>query len=168
MEISAHFSTLKVKRGEMLVRAGNRMRRLYFVNKGCLHTFHIDDQGNEVTTDFAFEGFFNALTPEFLLKKKGDYHIQAIEKSELLAITASSFETLATKYYGFSQCIFYLYYQRRNEVFQHTKLHKSVETYKWLVEYRPQIIGRISDKLIASYLGISRRTLIRAKAAIKM
>jgi CRP-like cAMP-binding protein len=166
-EISVHFTTKKVKRGEKLVKAGNLMRWLYFVNSGCLRTYHMNALDDEITVDFALEGSFNIVTPEFLLQEPGDYYIHAIETSELLTISNSSFEHLSLKYYAFHQCIFYMTYQRREEVFRKIKLHKSAETYTWLKKQKPWIIERIPDKFIASYLGMSKRTFIRAKAGLK-
>jgi CRP-like cAMP-binding protein len=42
----------------------------------------------------------------------------------------------------------------------------ALERIKWLMDYRPMLMARLSSKLIASYLGISQETFSRLKARI--
>lgn len=166
-EITAHFSIKSVKRNQTLIRPGELMRHLYFINSGCLRTYYLNMHDIEITSDLAFEGNFSAITPEFLLQKTGDHYIDALEKSDLLTITYGSFKHLALKYVGFQIGIFYIYYMRRQEVFSKYLLDDAATRYQWLKTSRPHIIARVPDKFIASYLGMSTRTLIRAKTAAK-
>ncbi|WP_229216687.1 hypothetical protein [Dyadobacter sp. 3J3] len=42
----------------------------------------------------------------------------------------------------------------------------ALERIKWLMEYRPKLMSRLSSKLIASYLGISQETFSRLKGKL--
>ena len=164
-EMADHFCVKKATRGEKLLKPGNIVRWLYFVNRGCLRTYLLTHRDDDITTDFAFEGVFNSVMPAFLLKQPADYFIEAFENSELLAISNTSFMYLSLKYMNFFHCLLYMTYERGNEVHWAIQSSKAVERYKWLKKCRPQLIARIPDKYIASYLGMSSRTYIRAKNA---
>jgi CRP-like cAMP-binding protein len=70
-EIAIHFNVKTVKRNAILTREGQYSRYLYFVNKGCLRTYHLDECLNDITSDLAFEGDFSFSIPQFLCKKPG-------------------------------------------------------------------------------------------------
>lgn len=70
----------------MLLLQGQVCKYYYFVNKGCIRLFTINDDGQEATRYFAFEGGFGSALPSLIQKKPAFEFVQAIEKSELLAI----------------------------------------------------------------------------------
>lgn len=166
-EICTHFSPINVKRNQILSRPGRLMRHLYFINRGCLRTYRLNIHDLEITSDLAFEESFNMLTPEFLKRTTGEYYIQALEKSELLTISLDSFKNLALKYAHFYLGIFYTTYIRRQEVSSKIQEDDAIARYVWFKTTKPEVVARVPDKYIASYLGMSTRTLIRAKETLK-
>lgn len=92
-----HITPLKLKRKDFLLKEGQICQSIYFVEKGCLRMYFIDDKLNEQITQFALERWWMADHFSFIDNKPSPYFIQTIEKSEILAISASSFEALLSE-----------------------------------------------------------------------
>lgn len=86
--LNQYLSPLKLKRKEFLLKKGQICQSIYFVEKGCLSMYFIDDKLNEQIT----EHWWIADHFSFLDNKPSPYFIQTIEKSEILAISTTSFE----------------------------------------------------------------------------
>ena len=68
-EIIAHFKVIHTKRNEVLCSIGQVCKNFYFINKGCLRLYEIDNKGNEVTGFFALEDSIMSAIPSFILQK---------------------------------------------------------------------------------------------------
>jgi CRP-like cAMP-binding protein len=168
-KISKHFVLVKAKRGEMLLLQGQICKYYYFVNKGCIRLFTVNDDGQEATRYFAFEGSFGSALPSLIQQKPAFEFVQAIEKSELLAIERDAFFQLvddvpqvALIYRQILEAAFITAQQRIYGFQGLTALDKL----KWLLKYQPKIFTRLSNKMIASFLGVTPFTLSRLKAQL--
>lgn len=88
------FKSKTTKRNEILLEAGDICRHMYFVNKGCLRIYLIDEDGRESTRFLAPEGRFGTAFPSFILQEPSKAAIQSIEASEILFITYKDFREL--------------------------------------------------------------------------
>lgn len=165
--ICQHFDIRMLKRNEILARPGNIIRELFFVNKGCIRTHDINDDGSEFTYDFAFAGSLQIIPSCFLYQKACDIYVQAIEPSELSVISYDKFDYLSKTIPMFYYSLLFFSYWKSQEFLRGMRRQDAFGRYKWLLQNRPQIIQKISDKLIASYLGIDIRTLMRVKSKIR-
>src|ERR1700744_2511250 len=91
---SSMFKSKNTKRGEVLLEAGNICKHMYFVNKGCLRVYLIDDEGRESTRFLIPEGRFGTAFPSFILQETSQAWIQSIESSEILYLTSQDFRSL--------------------------------------------------------------------------
>ena len=115
---------------------------------------------------FAWEGWWITDTYSFLSGEPAAYNIDAIEDAELLLITLPSFEEMlvqVTKMERYFRMLF-----QKNIISKEQRLINSItyaaeEKYLNLVENRPELIQRIPQNLIASYLGITPETLSRIR-----
>ena len=89
-----YITPLKLKRKEFLLKENQVCQSIYFVEKGCLRMYFIDNKLNEQITQFALEHWWMADHFSFIDHKPSPYFIQTVEKSEILAISSSSFETM--------------------------------------------------------------------------
>ncbi|MBC7798405.1 MAG: Crp/Fnr family transcriptional regulator [Pyrinomonadaceae bacterium] len=165
--ICSHFGSKTAKRNEFLLRAGDVCEHYYFVNKGCLRLFTINESGEEGTRYFAFEGFFGTALPSLIDGKPAFEFLQTVEKSELLVINRADFFALVS---GVPQFAFiyreilemaFIHAQRRIYNFQGMN---ALEKVCWIVENQPHLLKRVSNKLAASYLGLTPATLSRIKS----
>ncbi|KQT18181.1 cAMP-binding protein [Chryseobacterium sp. Leaf404] len=167
--IKSCFKLLKTKRNEILIEYDQVCKYYYFINSGCIRLFTSTKDGSDSSRYFAFEGSFATALPSFIDQKPAEEYLQTIEKSELLYISRKDFYHLVDKVPEFSKIyteileLGFITAQKRIYGFQG---FDAVEKVKWLIEYQPQLLLRISNRMAASYLGISPSTLSRVKSKL--
>lgn len=167
--LSPYFKEKTVKKNEFLLREGEVCRFNYFVLSGCLRLYSVNNEGLENTRYIAFEGRFGTSFTSLFTGDPSTEYIQSLEKSTLLTITKDDFfflvenEPAVNKIYRNILESAYITTQKRIYDFQGSD---SLDRLKWLLEQQPQIFNRLSNKVIASYLGISQYTLSRLKASL--
>ena len=97
-KILTFFDLLSAKKKQMLMNEGQLCRRHFFVLKGCLRLFFIKDTGVEQTTQFALENWWITDNLAFLEQRKSSFAIQAIEHSEVLAISYEAQEKMLNQF----------------------------------------------------------------------
>lgn len=168
-EFSDHFTVRKVRRKEFLLREGEVCQQNIFVNTGCLRIFSTNEEGQELTRYFAFEGKFGTALSSFIEQKPSIEFIQAIEKSEVLTISRQAFyhlvETVPQVNVIYRDILEMAYITSQKRIYNFQG-QSALERLKWLLQYQPQILTRLSNKTVASYLGVSPYTLSRLKAEL--
>src|ERR1700743_788642 len=92
--VSSRVKTKKTKRNEILLEKGETARYLFFVAKGCLRIFLVDDAGNGSTRFLVFEGRFGTAFPSFALQQPSAAAIQTVEPSEIAMIHYNDYQTI--------------------------------------------------------------------------
>lgn len=167
--IFTHFTFLKTKRNEILLREGEICKYYYFVNKGCLRLFTYNKDGVETTRYFAFEGAFGTALPSLIQQTPAFEFVQTIEPSELLKISRDNFFHLVDtvpqfgKIYRHILEMGFITAQKRIYGFQG---FDAMEKVKWVMNYQPDFLLRVSNKMAASYLGLTPATLSRVKSKL--
>jgi CRP-like cAMP-binding protein len=167
--IFSHFTSLKTKRNEMLLLQGELCKHYYFVNKGCLRLFTINKDGVEGTRYFAFEGAFGTALPSLIEQTPAFEFVQTIEKSELLAISRDSFfhlvDTVPQFAYIYRQILEVSFISAQKRIYGFQGLN-ALEKVKWVMNYNPKLLTRVSNKMAASFLGLTPATLSRLKSKL--
>jgi CRP-like cAMP-binding protein len=163
------FKSLKLKKKELLVTHGQTSQRTYFVGKGCLRIFFINEDGQDATRYFAFENQFATALVSFIIGEPSEEFIQAAEHSELLYITHRDFYHLLDIIPQWEK--FYRHYLEKAYVNNTKRLMSfltqgATEKYRQLLAENPIIVRRLPNKMVASYLNISQETLSRLKSKI--
>jgi CRP-like cAMP-binding protein len=165
--ILSKFKPITVVKNEVLLAKGSVSRYLYFVQKGCLRSFYLQDNGQEATRLIAFEQTFCSALSSFITQKPTNEYLQALEDSHLLMIHKSDFDALLAEI-----CSFERFYRQRLENAQVVNTWRlesllsmtAKKRYEHLLQYEPRIIQRLPNKIVASYLGITQESLSRLKA----
>jgi CRP-like cAMP-binding protein len=167
--IFSHFTFLKTKRNEMLLLQGEVCKHYYFVNKGCLRLFTINKDGAEGTRYFAFEGAFGTALPSLIEQTPAFEFVQTIEKSELLAISRDSFfhlvDTVPQFAFVYRQILEVSFISAQKRIYGFQGLD-ALEKVKWVMNYNPKLLTRVSNKMAASFLGLTPATLSRLKSKL--
>lgn len=167
--ICAHFTLIKTKRNQLLLREGEVCKHYYFVNKGCLRLFTVNKDGVEGTRYFAFEGAFGTALPSLIEQTPAFEFVQTIENSELLKISRESFFHLVDTVPQFASVyrkileMGFITAQKRIYGFQG---YDAMQKVKWVMQYQPDFLVRVSNKMAASYLGLTPATLSRIKSKL--
>ncbi len=156
----------KYAKGEYILRAGEFCRFIGFLNKGFIVTTFLDENGNEMASEFKHEGCFFTYTEGLSNNNHSHKNFIAIEDCEALVLNKEylpllfknnpKFETL------FSQILAEeLRFVLLNE--QNRKIQSVEERYLALENIFPGVLQRIPVKYIAGYLGIEAPSLSRLR-----
>ena len=168
-QVLATFKPLKVKRNEHLLRQGDTCKYVYFIAKGCLQVYVYDHDFNESTRDIVTEDHWCSDLLSFGSGNPATENIRAVEPCELLAIDRDNFQKMVQSIPQFDKV-----YKQILEASYANSVYRintfvslsALERIKWLMEYRPALMTRLSSKLIASYLGIHKDVYSRLKAKL--
>ncbi len=167
--ICSHFSLIKTKRNQILLMPGEVCKHYYFVNKGCLRLFGINQEGEEGTRYFAFEGAFGTALPSLINQEPAFEFVQTIEPSELLVINRDDYfhlvETVPQFGLIYRQILELAFIQAQERIYGFQGL-EALEKVRWVMTNQPKLLTRISNKMAASYLGLTPQTLSRIKSKL--
>lgn len=169
-ELIKNYLTLKkLRKKQYLLQEGDVCKCVAFIEKGAMRSYKVNEDGSEHIVQFALEGQFLTDLYSFLTNEPSIYNIDAIEESELVLITRSASDELRKRSPKYQEFIF----QATSEAYiQLEKRMTSVislsleERYKELTENYPNIIQRLPQHMIASYMGLTPETLSRVRKRI--
>lgn len=156
-----------VKKGTTLLEEGQKSKDSYFVIKGCIRIYYILD-GEEKTTAFYTE--MEAFTPPCVISKTpSEYYISCIEdtiftvsNSDMEIEVNSKFPKFETLCRIFSEEIL----AKKQIDFDKFKTSSPEQRYLNLLQSRPDLIQRVPQHQLASFLGIKPQSLSRIRARI--
>ena len=163
------FKRREARKNEILLSAGEICKFNLFVNKGCVRLYTLNEEGLELTRYFAFEGKFGTALTSLIEQKPSFEYIQSLEKSELLVISREDFFFLVESVPQVNliyRDILEMAYTTSQKRIYGLQGQSAIERLKWLLDYQPKILSRLSSKVIASYVGVTPYTLSRLKAEL--
>jgi CRP-like cAMP-binding protein len=156
-----------VKKGTTLLKEGQKSQDEYFVLKGCIRKYYITD-GEEKTTAFFTE--MEALTPHCAKNNApSEYFISCIEDSILLVSNSDMGMEINSKFPKFELMCRILSEEllaKQQIDFDEFKTSTPEQRYLNLTQKRPDLIQRVPQHQLASYLGIKPQSLSRLRARI--
>jgi CRP-like cAMP-binding protein len=161
-----------VPRKTVLLRAGDICQFEGYIVKGCARIYHIDINGCEIILSFAVEDWWISDIASFHEQKPSKFFIEALEKTELLMLSARSKQRLLNEIPKFEH-VFRMLVQRNLCTIQNrlvSTIGKSaMERYVEFVTLHPTVPPRVPQYHIASYIGVSPEfiSIIRRRLASK-
>ncbi len=163
------FQIENLKAKHVLVDIGEICTRTFFVNSGCLRSFALDSNGVEHTISFAPTDWWIAEMYSYISGEPATMKIEAIEASEVLFIEKNDYENLFHEIPKLER-VFRMLLER--SVVAHQKrlidnLSKSAEErYINFTKKFPALVNTVSQKQIASYIGVTPEFFSKMKAKI--
>ncbi|MFA6056616.1 MAG: Crp/Fnr family transcriptional regulator [Taibaiella sp.] len=163
-QIKAAFTVKKLRKRQYLIQFGETFRHLFFVEKGMLRAYLKGEKEEEHVIQFAPEGSWIPDSFHQLEDMEATYNIDALEASEILCIDREAFQELLLKIPKLEK-YFRVVMQKRLHAL-HLRVinyltHFAEDKYKMFVQVYPDIVQRVPQHMIASYLGIKPETLSR-------
>jgi len=154
-------------KGESFLSEGIVSREIGFLNKGVLRVYHIHD-GKEITKYFntTTRNPFVASFKSFLTEKPGEEWVVALEDCEIQIVSKTTLEQLYTQYHPIERLgrklaeYNYLLSLERIESLQY---QSATDRYESFLKLYPDLINRIPQHYIASYLGVTPESLSRVR-----
>ncbi|AFD08902.1 Crp/Fnr family transcriptional regulator [Solitalea canadensis] len=150
---------------DYLLRAGEIERNMWWIASGAVRLFYEKD-GEEVDTMFTFENSFVTSCASLLSQAPSSYSIQTLETSEVMYISKSNLDFLydrsknAERLGRLSLEGLYLAKEERD---RSLRSDSATDRYLQLIGTQPDLLQRIPQKYIASYLGITPESLSRIR-----
>lgn len=157
------------KKGTMLLRQGDVPTKCYFVLKGCVRQYSIDETGKEVTSNFYTEEQAIANFNHHKQDKSSAYSLTCLEDCILVVGDLDSEKDMYNQYSQLEAMTRMMIEQNFGEV--QDELASFIasapeERYKALLRKRPHLVDRVPQHQLASYLGITPESLSRIKKRI--
>ncbi|MEO6228570.1 MAG: Crp/Fnr family transcriptional regulator [Ferruginibacter sp.] len=162
------FRSIQLKKKQYLLEEGKICKDNYFVVKGCLRLFFINEKGIEQTTQFAIENWWLSDYSSFDTQQPSGFNIQAVEPTEVIAIGRKEQESMLQQHPAMER-YFRIMHQRANAAAQfRIKLLYSLSREAMYLQFNkkfPEFVQRVPQYLLASFLGITPEYLseIRSK-----
>lgn len=152
----------------ILCKPGRIASELYFINKGSLRLFYEID-GTDKTLFFAFENQFTGPCRSFMLGEPNHQIFETLEECELLTVKREPFLETLDKYPRLALLRSMIAEENlfiTEGIVSFLLLNSPEERYSNLLRHNPEILKRMPQHLIASYLGISPVSLSRIRKRI--
>ncbi len=164
--ISSYFKPHLIKKKDFLLTQGSIYKFEGFVLEGCFRVFTIDKKGNENTLYFAAKDWWLMDIDSFMNQTPSNLNIQALEDSKILLINRADKLALYESV-PIVEKLFRVMSQKALVAWQRRLIRNHCETakerYHYFATTYPNIASKLTDKQIASYLGITHEFLSKIK-----
>ena len=156
--LQAHVETASFKKGAFLLKASQYCNRQYFITKGCVRTYFVDQKAEEHIIQFGIENWWAADLHSFINHTPADYHIQALEDTDVLILQSEGIEQLYKAIPSFER-LFRIIIQKAYVAAQQrivaTISQTAEERYSAFLKKYPGLDQRVPQYMIASYIGVT-------------
>ena len=148
----------EVAKRNFVQKEGQACKNLSYVHSGALRAYHMDKEGKEATIMFAVADWWVTDMFCFLNEKPAMMYIEAIEDSCIFQLSKEHFEKLfhnVPKFERFFRILMQNAYTREQLRVIETLSLSAAERYDRFLSKYPHIAKAVTQKQIASYLGIT-------------
>lgn len=160
------FELKRIGKNEFFLKEGEVCNYIGLINFGVMIYFKTKENGDEITTDFAFEGDWVNSNQSRLNNTPSTISIKAIEDSELLVIKQKELCDLYLKIPKIERLGRILMEQAYLKIVEQSvelQVLSAKERYENLLTKYPQVFQRVQLYHIANYLGIAPKSLSRIR-----
>jgi CRP-like cAMP-binding protein len=149
----------------ILVHEGTVCDKMFFIDKGCVRAWY-NANGQAITLQFFFEGESVTSLESFLNETPSTIYIETLETCEVSVVNRADFLKLIETDINVKD---WFYKTAISKLFTHTNRllsllkDKPFDRYQLLLKENPEMLQRIPQHYIASYLGITAVSLSRIR-----
>ena len=169
--MAGKFVEQRIKRKEILMNKGSANDSLYFVVSGLLRAYCYNSDGKEITVMFARKDWWITDMNSFVNRSSSTVTLEAIKNSVVLKISYEGLNELFEEVPNFNtlwRILFQNAYCREQERVVQFLTHSAVERYQLFLQKYPEVASLITQRQLASYLGITPEFLSAIKANLKI
>jgi len=156
------------QKGTLLLREGQVSSLCYFVLKGCIRQYYLVD-GEEKTTNFYTEG--QPVTPYegTFSRKPAKFYLSCVEDCALSVGTPEDEARLFEQFPQFKNVVRVAVEEelgKSQQLASSYVLNNPTERYRNLLKTRPDLLDRVPQYQLASFLGITPESLSRIRRRV--
>lgn len=154
------------KKGQFLLRKNEQCKHTFFVENGLLRQYSIDEKGKEHILSFAPENWFVTDRESSYFNQPSAYYIQALEDSSVVMLNEDFIHLLSERFPTFIDFNNRLLHNHIRHLQNRINLLLSAaaeDRYLQFIKMYPDILLRVPQTMVASYLGITPESLSRVR-----
>lgn len=159
------FKRQEISAKTILLQEGQVSKIAYLIEKGCIRSW-FNNNGKDITFQFFFEGESVASVESFMTNQPSLYNLESIEPCIIHSISKKDFEFILEDSPAIKKEVDELVFQRLlfyQQLFLSRIKDNPQKRYQELLKQRPEILQRVPQHYIASYLGITSVSLSRIR-----
>lgn len=163
------FKPIYLKKGDFFIRENESCSHIGFIARGAVKAYALDNEGKENITCLKFESDFATSFPEFVAHKKSKKSFRTIENTIIYMISYSDYLYLLDQVTAWNRVIksvMEMEYNQKERYMLNYNNRSAIDKYLHILSSEPILVQRVSTQDLASYLGITQRSLTRAKGKI--
>lgn len=160
---------LHLRRGELLMREGMLPDMVPILVRGIVRGFYFDVDGQEITDCFAVQAGSPVMAAAGL-RVPSPLYLDVLTDSDFLTISIPEVQRLLDQYPELLRLYNRLLIQSFSthwEIKAILRRGTAMERYQWFLHTYPGLIDRISNKYVASFLGMTPVTLSRLRRVLR-
>lgn len=165
-EIVSQLPVKTFKKGAMILYQGEPSNHCVFVIKGCLRQYRINEKGDEVTSEFYEEGQWVNVFNERVGDNVSRYSVVCVEACVLLYSYIDQKNAMFEMFPDLKDMTSQMLGEKLGEINESIYSFASrspEERVRDLMDNRPNLIKRVPQHQLASYLGITPESFSRIK-----
>lgn len=157
-DLLEHTLVRKIKKSDYLFKEGEPTIHLFFILSGAFRMFYLNDGFKEYTVKFGFENSWISDLEAIQSEAPSKYHLQAIENAVVVQIAKCDMDVIFKNHPNFH--FYYLAYLEKELVKSRNRIvlniaHTAEDRFDNFVNKYAKFTNRISDRHIASYIGVT-------------
>lgn len=153
-------------KGHFLIRQGDIPTKCYFVLKGCVRQFTINEDGKDVSVGFYTEDQAVNIYSHEGPNGVSAYELVCLEDCLLVEGDLQTTEEMYEEHPDLQVMTRFMVAQDFGQL-QHQLTNflslSPEKRYNWLIENRPTLLDRVPQHMLASYIGVTPESLSRIK-----
>jgi len=166
-KIREYIDYLNIEKGDYLIQPGQTSTHTFFVEKGLLRYFSVDQNAKEHILQFAPENWFVGDRNGVCFNQPSTFYIQAIEPSRVALIDESLFSAkllaINPEFVAYNEQILQKHIHQLQRRIHLLLSATAEERYMDFISTYPDLTQRVPQWMIASYLGITPESLSRVR-----
>jgi CRP-like cAMP-binding protein len=149
----------------IILLQGERSSNIYFIIRGLVRGYYIDEKGHDITKCFAFENEFFS-TEGLRTNNPSSFNIECLEECKCIQIPYKILSRALGENSDLYKAFNHYALKAMKDLENRTRdlvMKSAEERYRIFVEQFPKVNKRINQKYIASYIGIRESSLSRIK-----
>lgn len=165
-QLTSSLQLKKVNKGHVFLREGEICQHSFFVENGLLRSYTIDESGKEHIIQFAPENWFVSDRSSIFFNEPSDFFIEAIEGSTVVLINKDFMirvSELSSKFSAYNEILLQNNIRHIQKRVNQLLSASAENRYLNFIQLYPDLLLRVPQWMIASYLGITPESLSRVR-----